>query len=115
MENRRRLIRIEVSDFLEIKPLDEVARKVKGEVKNFSLMGICFTSEIEWKRGQVLFIDYFITEALDSVRLKLAVVWSEYIDEKQGYFCGGEIIDVEEEKQAIFANYYFQKLKEKFL
>jgi hypothetical protein len=111
---RRRLIRLEVDDFLEITPLNESANLISARSKNFSLMGICFSSFVEWRKGQVLLIDYFLPEALDSVKLKLVVIWSEYIGEKEGYFCGGEIIDVEKDKEEKFAHYYLQKLKEKF-
>lgn len=114
MENERRLVRLEVEDFIKIRPLDEVGTCIKSKSGNFSLMGICFSSEIEWQKGQVLLIDYFIPEELDSVRLKLLVVWSELIDSKCGYFCGGEVIDVEEVKQEKFANYYFKQLKNRF-
>ncbi|UCC94569.1 MAG: PilZ domain-containing protein [Candidatus Omnitrophota bacterium] len=115
MNNRRRLIRLDVGDFLEIRPLKEIAKHTKAETKNFSLMGICFSSETEWQKGQVIFIDYFIPEELDSVKLKVAVVWSEFIDTTQGYFCGTEIIEIEEGKGDKFASYYFQKLRERFL
>lgn len=115
MDNKRRLIRIEAGDFLQIQPINEAAGKHKGKSKDFSLMGVCFTSEIEWTSGQVLLIDYFIPDEMDSVRLKSVVVWSEFIDSENGYFCGGEIIEIEAEKQEKFANYYLKKLKERFL
>lgn len=115
MENKRRLIRLNVGDFLEIQPLFEEGKLYKGKSKDFSLMGICFSSQVEWEKGQVLLIDYFIPEELDSVKLKIVVVWSEFIDVENGYFCGGEIIEVEEPKQEKFANYYFKKLQERFL
>ena len=113
MENRRQLIRLEVGDFLEVKPLNEIGKIYKTRAKNFTLMGVCFTSEVEWKKGQVLYIDYFIPEELDSVRLKMVVVWSELIDSKNGYFCGGKILEVEEKKQEKFASYYYKKLKDR--
>ncbi len=114
MENRRRFLRFETEDFLEIRPLNEVARYTKGKSFNLSLMGICFFSEIEWEVGQVLLIDYFIPQELDSVKLKVVVVWSEFIDSNKGYITGAQIIDIEEDKENKFVNYYFQKLKEKF-
>ncbi len=114
MENRRRFLRFETGDFLEIRPLNETARYAKGKTFNFSLMGICFSSEVEWKTGQVLMIDYFIPEELDSVKLKVVVVWSELIGDKEGYITGTQLIDIEEDKESKFVNYYFQKLKEKF-
>jgi hypothetical protein len=114
MEEKRRLIRLEVGDFLEIRPLNEVGVCVKGKSRNFSLMGVCFVSEIEWQKGQVLLIDYFIPEELDSVRLKIIVAWSEFIDLENGYFCGGEVVEVEESKQEKFANYYFKQVRNKF-
>ncbi len=114
MANERRLIRLEVGDFLEIRPLNENGKVLKSKTKDFTLMGTCFVSEVEWKKGQVLLIDYFIPEVLDSIVLKMVVIWSEFIDIDKGYFCGGEILEVEEAKQQEFANYYFKKLKEKF-
>ncbi len=114
MENKRRLIRLEIKDFIEIRPLNEVGICIKGQSTNFSLMGVCFSSPRQWQKGQVLLVDYFIAEELDSVRLKLVVVWSELIDSASGYFCGGEVIDVEEAKQEKFANYYFKQLKNRF-
>ena len=112
--NKRLLIRVEAGDFLEIRPLSEVGKIYNAKSKNFTLMGICFSSEVEWQIGQVLFIDYFIPDELDSVKLKMIVTWSELIDPQSGYFCGGEIIDIEENKQKEFATYYFRKIKEKF-
>ncbi len=104
-----------MGDFLEIRPLGEVGRVQRGKAKDLTLMGICFSSEVEWQKGQVLLIDYFVPDELDSVKLKLVVIWSEFIDPQNGYFCGGEIIEVEESKQEKFANYYFKKLQERFL
>jgi hypothetical protein len=115
MDNRRRLIRLNVGDFLELRPLHEVARVHTARTRDFTLMGICFSCEMEWEKGQVLVIDYFIPDELDSVKLKIVVIWSEFIDSQKGYFCGGEIIEVEEAKQEKFANYYFRRLQERFL
>jgi len=114
MQNKRRLVRLNVGDFVEVRPLSEVGKVCKGKAKDLTLMGICFSSEVEWKKGQVLFIDYFIPEELDSIQLKLVVIWSEFIDPENGYFCGGELIDVESSKASIFATYYFKKLQERF-
>ena len=114
MENKRRFLRFEVEDFLEIRPLNEVAKYVKGKSFNLSIMGICFFSEVRWNTGQVLMIDYFIPEGLDSVKIKVVVVWSELIDNKRGYLTGTQIIDIEKEKESRFVNYYFQKIKDKF-
>jgi len=114
MDNKRKLVRLEVGDFLEIQPLDEPGKVYSGKSKDITLMGICFSSKNEWPKGKVLLIDYFIPEELDSVRIKMVVVWSELVDSNAGYFCGGEIIDVQENKQEKFANYYFKKLKERF-
>ncbi|MEM7817029.1 MAG: hypothetical protein QXZ20_03890 [Candidatus Aenigmatarchaeota archaeon] len=113
MEERRKLLRIEVDDFLNLIPLNEVAT-IKGKSRNLTPMGICFSSEIEWKKGQLLYIDYYIPQINDSIKIKVVVVWSEFIDQKIGYFCGGEIIEVEKEKEEKFVNYYFQKLNKDF-
>jgi len=113
MEKERRLIRLDVGDFLEIRSIEDTEKFYSGRTKDMTLMGICFSSEAEWRKGQVLLIDYFIPEELDSARLKMAVVWSEFIGPDKGYFCGGQIIDVEKEKQEKFANYYFKRLKER--
>jgi len=115
MENRRRLIRLNVGDFLEIRPVNEVGRVQTGQTKDLTLMGICFSSAMEWARGQVLLIDYFMPDELDSVKLKVIVIWSELISPEKGYFCGGEIIEVEEQKQEKFAGYYYRRLQERFL
>lgn len=115
MENRRKLIRLNVGDFLEIRPLDDQQRTYKAKAKDLTLMGVCFSCDAEWQKGQVLLIDYFIPEELDSVKLKMVVSWSEFIDPENGYFCGGEIIDIEAAKEDKFASYYYQRLKERFL
>ena len=115
MENRRSLIRLNGNDFLELKPLNEVGKIEKGKVRDFSLMGICFSSELEFKKGQVLLIDYFISDELDSVKIKMVVAWSEFIDPENGYFCGGQIINLEEDKHEKFCTYYYRKLKERLL
>ncbi len=114
MDNNRRFLRFEVNDFLELRPLNEVAHYVPGNSANLSLMGICFSSLVEWKTGQMLFIDYFMSGDSDSVKLKVVVVWSELIGDLEGYLTGARIIAVESEKESKFINYYFQKLKGKF-
>ena len=113
MENKRRLIRLEISDFLEIRPLHEPAARVKATSRDITPMGICFVAEMKWQRGQVLLIDYFIAQEVDSVKLKMVVVWAEFISSQQGYFCGGQIISIEEGKEDKFTNYYLQKLEER--
>lgn len=113
MENRRRFLRFEVNDFLEIRPLNEVAKYSKGKAFNIGLMGICFFTQMVWEKGQVLVIDYFVPEELGSVKIKIMVVWSEFVDDQQGYLTGAQIIDIEEEKENQFVNYYFKKLKDK--
>jgi hypothetical protein len=110
-ENRRRIIRLDVNDFLEMRPLNEVGKRVKGESKNITPMGICFSSEMEWRKGEVLYINYFLPDDFDSVKLKAMVVWSELVDSATGYFCGAEIVEVEKDKYDKFCNYYYQKLK----
>jgi hypothetical protein len=109
--NRRSLLRLKVSDFLEIRPLNEVARCIRAKAQDFTPMGICFSSEAEWKHGQVLLIDYFMPEEFDSVKIKVAVIWSEFIDQSAGYFCGAQIIEIEKDKQEKFYNYYSHKLQ----
>lgn len=106
---------MKVGDFLEIRSLNEVARVVKAKVQDVTPMGICFSSEMEWKRGQVLLIDYFIPDEFDSIKLKIAVIWSEFISTQEGYFCGGEITEIEKEKQDAFTNYYFNKIQSQSL
>jgi len=103
-----------VGDFVEVRALDEVGKVYKGKAKDISLMGVCFSSDQEWKNGQVLLIDYFIPEELDSIQLKLVVVWSEFVGPEQGYFCGGELLEVEPAKESLFSAYYFKKLQEHF-
>jgi len=115
MEQRRRLVRLDAADFIEIQSLNEVGRLHQAKAKNFTLMGICFSCEVEWQKGQVLLIDYFLPDELDSVQLKMVVIWSEFIGPEAGYFCGGEIIEIEQEKQEKFANYYLKKLQQRFL
>jgi hypothetical protein len=114
MDNKRQLVRINSGDFVSIELSSEVGKVHQGKGQNFTLAGICFSSDKEWQKGQVLLINYFIPEELDSVKLKMMVIWSEFIDPEQGYFCGGEITEVEEAKKNKFANYYFQKLQERF-
>lgn len=114
MDNKRRLIRLETNDCLQISPLSEVGRIQPADVKNFTFMGVCFCSSVEWKKGQVLEINYFLSETNRSIKMKMLVVWSEFISSRQGYFCGGRIIDIEKENQAQFAYYYYKKLKGRF-
>ena len=114
MKNRRKFLRLEVNDFLDISPVDKGAKPIKGKVFNMTLMGICFSSDIEWEKGQHLQIEYFMAESCDSVKMKIAVVWSEHISDREGILTGAEIIDIEPEKELKFVNFYFRKLKEKY-
>jgi hypothetical protein len=113
MDNKRRLVRLEASDFLQIKPINEVGKIYEAQASDFTFMGICFCSSVQWKNGQVLAINYFLSEDNEPVKMKMIVIWSEFISSKQGYFCGGQIAKIEENKQAQFAHYYYKKLKEK--
>ncbi|MCP4652553.1 MAG: hypothetical protein GY858_04120 [Candidatus Omnitrophica bacterium] len=113
MEKQRKLIRLDTDDFLEIRLLDDSV-KSKGSSKNITSMGICFSSENNWQKDQILLINYFLPDELDSVKLKVVVVWSEFIDPESGYFCGGEITEIEEGKEDQFAHYYLQQLKDRF-
>lgn len=114
MKDKRSLIRLDVRDFISIKPLNEVAKHVEGVTENITFMGICFTSPMEWKQGQALLIDYFVPGEVESVKLKVAIIWSEFINKAKGYFCGGEIYDIEGENQDSFTRYYFRQLKDKY-
>jgi hypothetical protein len=101
-----------VGDFLEVRHLNEVAKVYKAKAKDITPMGICFCSELDWQKGHVLLIDYFIPEEFDSIKLKVVVVWSEFISPEDGFFCGGQIIEVEKGKQEKFDNFYSRKLDE---
>lgn len=114
MNNQRRFVRLEVADFLEIRPSELSQPLSKGASANLTPMGICFFSEVQWDKNQVLDIDYFIPQEHESVLLKARMIWSEFISEKDGYLNGGEILDVAPDKELIFVNYYFQKLKQQF-
>lgn len=114
MKNNRSLLRLDVKDFLEIRPLKEVSRKVKGFTQNISFMGICFFTPLEWKKGQVLVIDYFISGEAESVELKVVVSWSEFVSSQNGYFCGGQLMNMSGKGQEAFVRYYFTKLKEQY-
>ncbi|MBN2120037.1 MAG: PilZ domain-containing protein [Candidatus Omnitrophica bacterium] len=114
MPNRRKFVRFEVEDILEVRPLSEVARKFKSVSKDFSVIGICFFSDFKWEKGQVLLIEYFLPEDLEAVKLKAGVVWSEFIDDKKGFLVGVEILDLEDKHADKFTNYYFRKVRERF-
>lgn len=113
MDDKRRLIRLEVKDFLQITPLNREANPRPGKSKDITSMGICFSSPVQWDKGEVLFIDYFMRDELESAQIKVEVIWSEFIDSDQGYFCGGQIIEIEPAKEELFANYYSQKIRKK--
>ena len=111
MKEQRKLIRLNVADFLEIRAGDS-QKIVRSTSINITSMGICFSSQTEWLKGQDLIIYYFIPDELDSVQLTVKVCWSEFINPKQGYFCGGEIINIEDDKQEKFIAYYTQRLED---
>ena len=113
-DNKRRFVRFEVEDILELRPLPEVAKKFRATSKNLSLIGICFFSDFKWERGQVLLIEYFLPEDLEPVKVKTSVVWSEFINDEKGFLVGVEILDVEQKNADKFINYYFKKIRERF-
>jgi hypothetical protein len=112
MKELRKLIRLDVSDFLEISAVDAV-KIIPCACVNITSMGICFSSQEEFKKYQNLFINYFIPDELDTVQLAVRVLWSEFVTPKHGYFCGGEILSIEDNKQDKFVGYYLQKLQER--
>lgn len=113
-KNRRRFIRVEADDLLEVRPLiKETEAGLRAKASNVSAMGLCFFSQLEWRKGQVMLIDYFIPDMNKSVKLKAVAVWSEFVDNRQGYLCGCEILDMEQERDE-FLDYYFKILRRKF-
>ena len=115
MKDKRSLIRLDVKDFISIRPLDEVAKhSVEGQTQDITFIGICFISQAQWKKGQVLLIEYFIPGESEAVNLKVVIIWSEFVSSQEGYFSGGEIYDMEGENQESFVRYYFEKLREKY-
>jgi len=86
---------------------------VTAACKDISPMGVCFSAPLDCKKDDVLTIDYFLRDEQESVRLTVRVMWSEFVDPATGYFCGGEVLDVEEAKRELFAGYYFQRLRRK--
>ncbi|MDD5440905.1 MAG: hypothetical protein PHZ27_01675, partial [Candidatus Omnitrophica bacterium] len=69
MNNKRKVIRLECGDFLDMR-LSDKGEKIRGEVRDFSLMGICFSSNKNWVKGQDIYIDYFMRDELDAVRMR---------------------------------------------
>ncbi len=112
MENRRRFLRFDTSDFLEIEPLGEPA-KISAEARNINPLGICFFSPQEFRRGQSLKIYYFIPDQMQPSVLRCSVVWCEYISDEKGFLVGVEISDVEVNPEG-FMRYYFRKIGESF-
>ncbi len=101
----RSIVRVNSEDFLKIS-------SIKGTVKKDDYLfniNICFDSPTEWRKGQELFIDYFLAEALDSIELVILVLWSEFISPKVGYFIGGEVIKVQDIKKSIFMTHFVNK------
>jgi hypothetical protein len=114
MENKRKFLRFDVEDILEIHPLGEVAKKFRSLARDFSLIGVCFFSDFRWDRGQVLMMDYFIPDCMESVKIKTCVVWSEFVSDSKGFLVGVEILDIEDKASQKFMEYYFKKVREKF-
>ena len=114
IDNRRKFVRFDVEDILEVRPVSEVAKKFKVKSKDLSLIGICFYSDFKWERGQVLVIDYFLPDDYEPVKVKCNVVWSEFVDDHQGFLVGVEILDIDRDSSEKFTNYYFKKVRERF-
>jgi len=112
MKEQRRLVRLNVADFLDIRAADS-QKVIRSTAVNITSMGICFSSQDEWQKGQTLTIYYFMPDELDSVQLTVRICWTEFINPKQGYFCGGEILSIEEDKQEKFIAYYTQRLEDR--
>mgnify|MGYP007109722286 CR=1 FL=1 len=107
-------VKIELRNILDIRALSEVARYTKrSDGFDFSTFRVCFCSAIGWKTGQVILMDYFIPANLECVKLKIGVVLSEFVDEKNGYFIGGRIIEVEEGKEGKLLATIFKDIKNK--
>ncbi|MFC1514454.1 PilZ domain-containing protein [Candidatus Omnitrophota bacterium] len=113
-ENKRKFVRFNVEDILEIRALTEVAKKFRSVSRDFSLIGMCFFSDFKWDVGQVLIIEYFLPEDLEAVKIKTNVVWSEFIDDKKGFLVGVEILDIDAKNADKFTQYYFRKVRERF-
>lgn len=107
---RRKLLRLKVGDFIEVRSLNEPAKIVRAHAHDITPLGICFISDTEWRKGEVLFIDYFIPDELEPVKLKVSVIWSELVSDDEGFFCGGEVIEIEEDKKDLFINYYHREI-----
>ena len=110
-DNQRRFIRVETSDLIEVRPADGgFIKKVK--LRDVSLMGICFYCPIQWNFGQSLSISYAVPGSLNHISMRVKVMWSELIDEQQGYLVGTAIHYINDEGIDAFARYYHDKLNE---
>ncbi len=114
MLNKRRFVRFDSDEILEVKPLNDKIKSCKAITKDLSLLGICFFSDFKWEIGQVLEIHYFLSGSLKPVKIKAKVVWSELISDSQGFLVGVEIMNIEDKDAPKFVAHYFKKVKDKF-
>lgn len=112
--NFRKFIRVESSDIIEIKPSDGISAYKKAVVKDFSMMGICFYSPVQWQYGQLLNLRYEVPGFSGKVELKIKIGWSELVDDSRGYLVGGEISYIEPKGVDCFLRYYYNQVKKLF-
>ena len=109
--NQRKFIRIETTDFIEIRPSDGIGSIPKKLiVKDFSMMGVCFYCPIQWCYGQALTVSYVIPGSMEEVEMRLKVMWSELVDETRGYLIGTSILYIESNGVEAFLRYYSDEI-----
>lgn len=104
MQKQTAIVRVNATDFLEVRPLKGFVKKEK----NLYPIYLCFNSVFEWRKGHVLCIDYFLSDELDSVCIALIVLWSELISTNK-YFIGGQVAEIEEKKKSKFVTHYVNR------
>jgi hypothetical protein len=110
-KRERKFIRIDTSDLVEVRPINGLGPKT-AITRDFSMMGVCFYSPIQWEHGQPLLMRYSVPGSLDDVMMNVRIVWSELIDENHGFLIGAQIGEIDTEGLDAFLRYYYKKVKD---
>ena len=116
---RRKYIRFETQTSLNVQLHSKgyiSPEKISGLTKNFSVEGVCFVSEKEFKLGDILTLQVQLPNQPDTLTLEGEVRWSQAIFEdeyEKKYETGVKLFTVEKSDESKFVSYVNYKLMQR--
>ncbi len=116
---RRKFVRLDLDtkvnfQIKEVEGEQVLAEQTQGRVKNISVEGVCFSTNIKLKPNTKIELEVMLPESKDKVKLTGEVAWSSSLQskdsDKQMYDTGVKIYNIEKSDENKFLVYVCDKM-----